>query len=1020
MQLLQDHFFYSNSRLGSDGGLERERQVLAEQQKLCQSRARKFSLETNRRRKALDERRKQWDVQEERLRERILQQRRQQVQDATERFQRAHLPPSQRRRQPFRRNVVTLEDALSQIQGALNSYSQQSSFPSNNGHISRSCTPSPKPPTVSKSSHRQVISAIEAYTKLLEDQNRTDKQQDYSPQVSHPADYCSSESLLSKDSLENEDPDHSPQQLQSSYSSPLLGINKPQSDVCGTSDLTSVSAMVLLDNVDQSGKLHEAKQKNEASEWTDCKMHFSKGLHGFTSLERALKTEARETNNRDSEHFEVDSQQNSPSDNTVVTNRDALGNAALVSSYSKQEAHKQEWIHDDRQLKYQALESLPPAKNGNGKDFVFQDPLKPNIFLDAITTDNLSKEEFLQQRRTDNCYLSLEKEHSASINNLNKESNSEPKTEKPINTESLQHTSLSNIQSDVQKCPDYPEEELQKLVTAQSVCEVRFVKGILKKQSKYISGEGTCVFGSGHLIFAQQVALAIRDSVELTWRKTKGMEASRAVRKKLRWFDEVHMENEAKEQNRMKQTKGKCSTVSRPKISPADHHLSLSAGSGTPKNGPSVTPVPSTGYHFTKEAWADVGVQVNLPQDRADEVKMLRASTRTGGPKALRRDRSARIGGGPVSSRTRKGAVMRPQSATEVSQIARTQGRIIVPHPPPRTETAEEKTLCVTKAPYGGDHTSVNTKQALAAEQRVHKNHPESGTLVITSDNTITCTPLPPSYTRPIPEGNMLSTPSSGHQDTCSYRRRRGMTCSERGFCLDCTPTDEEISQLWHGVRCALTTKEGKTSVRGQAPESGRVLRKVDAEQSRQPPGSGNRKVLQTSQLIPAKLKDAECDVAAFILTHLSVCLSVRLSTFPGNRYSSEAPVATKLTHNDPQPRQTELLRPFLGSNNTASHIEGLESAAQLHLAKVHAEGLLEERHIVAAMETAQTQRPAAAQQPNQQQGLTNISLEEKRILLSLDRLNHQLRCEHFLDSGEITLGLSCRLNHCDVCKAEL
>lgn len=49
--------------------------------------------------RALDERRKQWDVQEQCLRDRILQQRRLQVQDATERFQRAHLPPSERRRQ---------------------------------------------------------------------------------------------------------------------------------------------------------------------------------------------------------------------------------------------------------------------------------------------------------------------------------------------------------------------------------------------------------------------------------------------------------------------------------------------------------------------------------------------------------------------------------------------------------------------------------------------------------------------------------------------------------------------------------------------------------------------------------------------------------------------------------------------------------------------------------------------------------------------------------------------------------
>ena len=74
--------------------------------------------------------------------------------------------------------------------------------------------------------------------------------------------------------------------------------------------------------------------------------------------------------------------------------------------------------------------------------------------------------------------------------------------------------------------------------------------------------------------------------------------------------------------------------------------------------------------------------------------------------------------------------------------------------------------------------------------------------------------------------------------------------------------------------------------------------------------------------------------------------------------------------------------------------LSGLESASQFHLAEVHARGLLEERDIVVATETAQTQRPRTVQQ-RQQQGLTTISLEEQKILLSLDRLNYQLQSKH-------------------------
>ncbi|XP_054459207.1 centrosomal protein of 126 kDa [Anoplopoma fimbria] len=980
MQDVQGTFFYhSNFRLGADGGLEGERQLLVEEQKLCRSRARKFSLDTNRRRRALEERQKQRDVQEQQLIENILKQRRQRVQDATERFQRAHLPPSQRRRQSFRRNVPNIEDALNQIQGSSSSFTQQSSFLSSNYNIIRSSTPSPKPPTVSKSSHRQALSAVEAYSKLLQEQSMTcfkssqqtektqEKQHDHSPQDSQLSDCCNSESLSSKDSLQNEDHNHSTKNLQYSYSSFLFDSEKPhpglrkQNDLCPPSDLTSFSATVLLgDNLAQSRKLHEPKQKKQAdSEGPDNNIHVSKASWGFTpktetqpALHNCNSFTPCEIVSAGQEHFEVNSQ-NSPSDNVIATNRVAPGNTALDSSCPKQEALlglRQKGVHDDRQLKHpSATEILLPAQNGNSKDILFWPPPKPNIFLNDSATDNASREGTLQQTGKETYNLSSQKEPSASINNLNKVSNPDPKVEKPLNAASLQHGCLSNIQSDTLKCLKCPEEEAQNVPVSvrksHSVCEVRFIKGILKKPSKYMSGDTARGFGSGHLIFAKQVALAIRDSVELTRTKTKGVEGSNAVKKKLRWFDEVHVEKEAREKNTMRQMKGKSSNLCHSNNNSEDHQLSLTTVSGASKPGPCMTPPASTGYHFTKQAWADVGVQVSLHQERADEVKVVRSSTRTGGPKVPRRERSARAGAGPVSSRTRKGTVIRPQSATEVSQIAKTQGKIMVPRPPPRMDL--EKTSVIAKAPYGVDRASVNCKHALA-EQALHKDDSEGFFSphtqdVMRTDSTVMYTPLPPSCTHSASKSNTKGTPSSGHQETqgCSSRRR-GMVCNDRGLCLGCTPTDEEISQLWHGVRSALATKEAKNMLRRQALDSGRAVRKPCVEQSRQPPGSGSRRLPPPSQ---------------------------------------------------PTKQTTEPVRPLSSTYNMAFPYEGLMSAAQLHLAGGHAGGLLDETDIVAAVETAQTQRPGTVQQRSQQQGLTAISLEEQKILLSLDRLNHQLYC---------------------------
>ncbi|XP_039987238.1 centrosomal protein of 126 kDa [Xiphias gladius] len=950
MQVLQDNVFcHSGSRFGAERGFEDERQLLTEEQKLCKVRARRFSLETNRRRKALEERQKQWDVQEQRLRETILHQRRQQVQDATERFQRAHLPPSQRRRQSLRRNVPSIEDALNQLQGTLSSYTQQSSFLSSNSNIIRSCTPSPKPPTLSKSSHRQAPSAVEAYTKLLREQGTTcfktsqdtekkqEKQQDHSPQDRHLSDCWNSESLSSKDSLKNEDPDHSTKNLQCSYSSSLLDSDNPrlnlrkQNDLFPTSDLTLSAGLLLGDNLTRSQKLHEPKEREqEDSEGPNNKMQISKASWRFTS-EQMRKRETQpalqgcnlltycEVISADPEHFEVNSPQNSPNDNIIVTNRVTPDTTALEPSCAKQEALldlRQQRDHDDRQLKHpSATEIILPAKNGNSKDILSGAPPKPNIFLNDSTADNTSQEGTLQQTGKENHCLSSQKEPSASLNNLNKVSNSEPIIEKPINTALLQHACLSNIQSDTLKCLkcSEEEEEVQTLPvsvgTTRSVCEVRFIKGILKKQSKYMSRDATCLYGSGHLIFAKQVALAIRDSVELTRAKTKDVENNNRVKKKLRWFDEVHVEKEDKEQSIMKQMKGKSSNLSQSKKNPEDHQLSLTTVSGASKVGPGMTPPASTGYHFTKQAWADVGVQVSLSHERADEVKVPRSSTRTGGPKVPRRESSARVGGGPVSSRTRKGTLIRPQSATEVSQIAKTKGKIMMPR--------IDQALCKD-----------NSEDFFSP----YKRH------LIRTDSNVMYTPMPPSYTCSVSEGNTKGTLSTDHQETQGCSRRRGMVFNEKALCLDCTPTDEEISRLWHGVRSALAPKDAKTMLRRQVLESGRAVRKPCVEQSRQSPGSGYRSLPQPSQ-----------------------------STHPVKMFSSTYDVA------------------FTD--------EGLKRAAQLHLAEVHTEGLLEERNIVAAMETAQTQSPGTVQQRSQQHAPTRISLEEQKILLSLDRLNHQLHC---------------------------
>uniref|UniRef100_A0A3P9JSV4 Centrosomal protein 126 n=1 Tax=Oryzias latipes TaxID=8090 RepID=A0A3P9JSV4_ORYLA len=872
MQVLHEDFFYhSESRLKRDGRLENDRQSLAKEQKLCRSRARKFSQETNRRWKALHERRRQRDMQEERLREEILQQRRQQVQDVTERFQRAHLPPSQKYRQSFRRNAPNIEDALSQIQGSC--YTQQSSFLSSSTNII-SCTPSPRP-LIGGASSRPSLSAVDSYTELLQEQCRRVKHQDASSpeavlmgveQISRLSD-----SISSKDSLEDEDGHHP---------SFFLHLEKTQAQQNGqsalrSSDQTSCSVMRLInEHIAQSDEAEQGKlQKwpyndfrvSEASALVEMAPKFQSSLKDFNSLS------LYEKNNGGAETFELKSFPGG-SIGLTVTDADASGEAASPFSYDSKEA-----LLDFSQQSLNAKQSksatgiLHFSEVGN-KDFYFEAPPKSEYFLKGTGDD-------LPHDKTQEATGRGKTELYGSINNLDKVSNLKSETQKSPNGRSSLHKSLSNIQCDAQKCSDCPDPESE----ARSACELAFIKGILKKPLKHESGGPPRPSAPGQLIFAKHLAEAIRDSVELARAKAKNMEVSSAVRKKLRWFDEVHLEKEAEGKFMKKQLKVKTHSPA----APQDHQL-------TP--GSNRIPGPSTSYHFTKEAWTDVGVQVNLPQERADEVKVQRSNGWTSGPKVPLRERSTRIGAAPVSSQTRKGTVMRPQYAAEVRHIAKTQGKFRVPRPPPRNNRLEKK------SPSGPLDCVCSNQEVVAAER--DRKHSEGPFLMYTA--------VPPPYPQPFSSEGY--TESAGHPQTGSSRR--GAAGNEKRLCLDSTPTDEEISQLWHGVRCALNTKD--------VLESGPPVRSPSSEQT--PP-------LQTSQ----------------------------------------------------------------SRKETVVLIGPPSGTTRLHLADIHPGCPPEQNPSSVAMDTAQTHTSGSARRNSRQQELTSISSEERRILLSLDRLNRQLHCGTFL-----------------------
>ncbi|XP_041343061.1 centrosomal protein of 126 kDa [Pyrgilauda ruficollis] len=99
--------------------LQEERRALKEDQKMHRSKAMKYLMETNRRRRAFEERQKEEEAKEQRFREQVLQQRKIKFQEATAKFRHAHQSFSQQRQTVQTKAAFQLEEALEQIKGSV-------------------------------------------------------------------------------------------------------------------------------------------------------------------------------------------------------------------------------------------------------------------------------------------------------------------------------------------------------------------------------------------------------------------------------------------------------------------------------------------------------------------------------------------------------------------------------------------------------------------------------------------------------------------------------------------------------------------------------------------------------------------------------------------------------------------------------------------------------------------------------------------------------------------------------------
>ncbi|XP_025749845.1 centrosomal protein of 126 kDa isoform X2 [Callorhinus ursinus] len=236
---------------------------------------------------------------------------------------------------------------------------------------------------------------------------------------------------------------------------------------------------------------------------------------------------------------------------------------------------------------------------------------------------------------------------------------------------------------------------------------VRFLKSILKKESKYEHNCFKAVVINHSFKLGNQKAAAIRDSIELT--KEKGTEIPKTI-KKLRWFDETgDTEKNAADHHSLRnrielsqqrsppfhvQTKSGAASLAirvpalsavdsadgtKPKEDSVSDNVAALGEAGT-DHVPLNCFMPS-GYNVAKQAWPPSEKEGSQPPLQSGGSKAQKANPPQGGTRVIRRTRSAQVQSAFVCTHT-KGTVLRPQSESRANRLLQAQGRLIVPHPP--------------------------------------------------------------------------------------------------------------------------------------------------------------------------------------------------------------------------------------------------------------------------------------------------------------------------------------------------
>uniref|UniRef100_A0A8C3VFP3 Centrosomal protein 126 n=1 Tax=Catagonus wagneri TaxID=51154 RepID=A0A8C3VFP3_9CETA len=1039
---------YLDMKIHLEKNLEEERQILLQQQKICRNRARKYFVESNRRKKAFEEKRKEQEEREYQIREQILQQRKQKFEEVTEKFQRAHIPLSQRRRTVFQKSVPPLEEALKQIQES-NLKSEVNLPSSHRPTINWRPIDNVFPSSLSKNDHKHqkhLISKIncdkemkenskanlasnkdafqlklEETQKLLEDQHLSSLQK-FCDEVNQ---ITNSETLSSIDSLEageheeiyltlNKEPSSSIQpqnsifpksaNLQSTYPSCFdedkLSFSKTKHinnwltnlDDPNTQTVTPFSDILSKPNVAPSCKHFSSKEQNPSA--------LSK------TVERATNT----ANNPvvfvcSPPIFVQDKKNKKTSETSAVRTTDSSGTfkreRPLVTespafkfskAWATPDSQTQEMATTSDQGKYSELTQANRTASVSASfipvatpsDTQSARPLPKNcIHIKEIEpvqcSDKLGELKDIKDEKIK--YFNCSKEElplfSDNFQSACVPHNSDSKDKKQRIGETA--TSLSNI---ISNC-DFVDQHKKMKYNIHERNGVRFLKSILKKESKYEHDYFSALVTNQGFKLGNQKAAGIRDSIELTKEKGKSGEIPKAI-KKLRWFDETgDTEKNVEDGHSLKTRIGISQQWSRPlhiqsKNGAASNITSIpastvnSADRKKPKDnfisenvaaleGSAIDHVPLNcfvppGYNIAKQAWPDSKKEESKSPVNNGDSKIQKARPQRGGAKVIRRTKSAKVQSGFIHT-NRKGTVIRPQSASKASTFLQAQGKLIVLHPPPKSPLnirsckSVQVSQCQSVMPENSQNISTynyfNSKPMLPTEHKLNQWNQESSLpLSHVCSDLVTVMPSLP-YCSSECHTSAKINHSNGNQmvaqqDGTLYCTQRCPAYEENHPSVTLKTTKERVP-LWKRQHSILDQNE-------KAADSAVTRRKQIVENKQ-------RNLLEQKRQNSGSVEQT---------------YSEQMNNFGQSVQLSPS-----------EPKQT--------TRGTSNIEEVSGSTSEFLMAESLVKASVPEDEILTVMNKKQLQKPNLALNKTQRFNICALSAEEQKILQSLNRLNERL-----------------------------